>query len=51
MSGTILAFVEGQSEEEAVPILLRRLLDHLGRTEVQIAKPFRVKRLQVVRPG
>jgi hypothetical protein len=50
MSGVILPFVEGQSEEEAIRVLLRRLLDRLGRHEVQIARPFRVKRYQVVRP-
>jgi hypothetical protein len=51
MSGTILAIVEGQSEEEAIPILLRRMLFRLERLDVQIARPFRVKRTKVVRPG
>jgi len=50
MSGVILPFVEGQSEVEAVPHLLGRLLARLGRHEVRIARPFRVKRYQVVRP-
>jgi hypothetical protein len=50
MNGTILSFVEGQSEVEAVPRLLERLLARLGRSEIRIARPFRVKRYQVVRP-
>ncbi|MGH8936600.1 MAG: DUF4276 family protein [Acidimicrobiia bacterium] len=36
---------------ESVPILFRRLLDDLGQWGVLIAKPFRVKRTQVVREG
>jgi len=52
MSGTILAIVEGQSEEEAIPILLRRMmLARFSRPDVQVARPFRVKRNKVVRPG
>jgi hypothetical protein len=51
MSGTILAIVEGQSEEEAIPLLLRRMLVRLDRPDVQVARPFRVKRTKVVRPN
>ena len=51
MSGTILAIVEGQAEEEAIPLLLRRMLFRLDRLDVQVARPFRVKRTKVVRPG
>ena len=47
----ILPIVEGFSEVQAVPVLLRRLLVRLGREDVQIARPFRVSRLKVVRPG
>jgi hypothetical protein len=47
----ILPIVEGQSEVQSVPVLLRRLLDELGRSEIAVARPFRVKRYQVVRPG
>lgn len=47
----ILPIVEGLSEVQAVPILLRRLLARLGREDIQIARPFRVSRLKVVRPG
>jgi len=43
--------VEGQSEVEAVPILLRRLLAEMGLSSVIVARPFRVKRTKVVRPG
>jgi hypothetical protein len=47
----ILPIVEGLSEVQAVPVLLRRLLSRLGREDIQIARPFRVSRLKVVRPG
>jgi uncharacterized protein DUF4276 len=47
----ILPIVEGHAEVEAVPILLRRLLERKGLFSVSIARPFRVKRYQVVRPG
>ena len=51
MTKTILPIVEGHSEEEAVPVLLRRLLSQLGRPEIQVVRPFRVSRLKMVRPG
>lgn len=47
----ILPIVEGHSEVEAVPILLRRLLESIGAAQVQVARPFRVKRYLVVRAG
>ena len=34
-----------------MPVLLRRLLSQLGRPEIQVARPFRVSRLEMVRPG
>jgi hypothetical protein len=34
-----------------MPVLLRRLLVHLDRPEVQVARPFRVSRYKIVRPG
>jgi hypothetical protein len=51
MRPTILPIVEGQSEVQAIPVLLRRLLERLGRTDAGVAQPFRVKRTQAVRPG
>lgn len=51
MPGKILPIVEGYSEVEAVPLLLRRLLERLERPDVQVARPFRVSRLGVVREG
>ena len=51
MRPTILPIVEGQSEVQAIPVLLRRLLERLGRPEIGVAQPFRVKRTQAVRPG
>jgi hypothetical protein len=51
MSPAILPIVEGQSEAEAAPVLLRRLLIRLNRPEIQVARPFRVSRLKMVRSG
>lgn len=51
MTGKILPIVEGQSEEEGVPVLLRRLLHRLGLYEVQVARPWRVGRTRMPRPG
>jgi Domain of unknown function (DUF4276) len=51
MSPAILPIVEGHSEAEAAPVLLRRLVVRLERPEIQIARPFRVPRLKMVRPG
>ncbi len=46
----LVPIVEGQAEVESVPILLRRLIhDEWHRHEIIIAKPFRVKRLKVVK--
>jgi hypothetical protein len=47
---SIVPVVEGHGEVEAVPVLLRRLLATLG-CALGVAKPFRVKRDAVVRPG
>lgn len=47
----IASIVEGQSEVESVPILLRRLLSQIPDTNVDVARPFRVRRSQVVKPG
>lgn len=51
MIRTLLPIVEGHSEVIGVPVLLRRLLINLGHPEVLIARPFRVKRNQVVLSG
>ncbi|HEX2077141.1 MAG TPA: hypothetical protein VHG08_05515 [Longimicrobium sp.] len=40
----LVPIVEGHAEVRSVPVLMRRL-------GVDVAKPFRVKRNQVVRPG
>ncbi len=49
----IVPIVEGHSEVESVPILLRRILSESGHHElaVSIAKPIRVKRNRVVKEG
>lgn len=47
----LVSIVEGYSEVEAVPILLRRLLFERGRYEIKIARPLRVGRYKVVRSG
>jgi hypothetical protein len=47
----LVPIVEGYSEVESVPVLLRRLLAEWGRYQVTVAKPVRVSRYKVVRPG
>ena len=47
----IIPLIEGLSEVEAVPELLRRLLYADGVWDLEVAKPFRVKRNKVVKPG
>jgi Domain of unknown function (DUF4276) len=48
---TLLPLVEGQSEVVGLPILLRRLLVHLGHPQARVAKPFRVPRTRILRGG
>jgi hypothetical protein len=47
----LLPLVEGQSEVAGLPILLRRLLLHLGHPHVLVARPFRVHRTRVSQGG
>jgi len=51
MSLAIAAIVEGHAEVESVPLLLRRIFAQLGVSDIQVARPFRVKRNRVVKPG
>jgi len=51
MSPKIAPIVEGKSEVDAVPVLLRRLLEEKGSYDIEIARPFRVKRYKVVKAG
>ncbi|MCX5889546.1 MAG: DUF4276 family protein [Deltaproteobacteria bacterium] len=51
MNLTILPIVEGQSEVESVPILLRRICHQMQASNIQIARPFRIKRNKVVKTG
>ncbi len=51
MRRAIVPIVEGHSEVGSVPILLRRLLQDVGVYDLDVEKPFRVKRDRVVRPG
>jgi hypothetical protein len=47
----IVPIVEGHSEVKSVPVLMRRILNRHGIYDVEIAKPIRVKRHQVVKEG
>jgi hypothetical protein len=47
----IVPVVEGQSEEHAMGVLMRRVLHELGVFDLDVARPFRVKRQRVVRAG
>jgi hypothetical protein len=51
MSLAIASVVEGPSEVESIPILLRRLLVKFGAAQIKPVRPFRVKRNRVVREG
>jgi len=52
MIGSIVPIVEGQGEVQAVPVLVRRILNELlGIWDVAVAKPVLCKRNQVVKPG
>jgi len=51
MELAILPIVEGQSEVESVPILLRRICVQMQAYNIQIARPYRVKRNKVVKTG
>jgi hypothetical protein len=51
MTPLIVPIVEGQGEVEAVPILLRRVLHSQTAYSVDVRRPIRVKRNQVVKPG
>jgi len=47
----IVPIVEGQAEVESIPVLLRRLLTEWKCYNVEVGKPFRVKRNRVVKAG
>jgi hypothetical protein len=50
--GLLVPMVEGQSEQRSIGVLLRRILHHqVTGHDIQIARPFRVKRNRVVREG
>jgi hypothetical protein len=47
----IIPIVEGQSEVRSIGVLTRRVLHGLGVFDVDVGRPFRVKRNRVVRRG
>jgi len=51
MPPVIVPIVEGQSEVESVPVLLRRLIHGQAASTIGIRRPIRVKRQRVVKPG
>lgn len=48
---SIVPIVEGFSEVESVPVLMRRLMYSWGKYHLEIAKAVRVKRYQVIKEG
>jgi len=48
---SVVPIVEGSSEVESVPILMRRLIHSWDKYHLEIVKPVRVKRYQVVKAG
>ena len=51
MRRAIVPIVEGLSEVESVPVLLRRILAQTAAHGVLVARPFRVKRNLIVKEG
>jgi ribosomal protein L19 len=51
MNRVIAVIVEGHAEVESAPVLLRRMFAQVGVSDVQVARPFRVKRNRVVKAG
>jgi len=51
MTDSIVPIVEGQAEVESVRVLMRRLLGEWGKYQLEIGKPVRVKRYQVIKQG
>lgn len=51
MNRWIVPIVEGQSEVQSVPLLLRNILAQEGVWGIHVCRPFRVKRNKVVREG
>ena len=51
MSLLVAPIVEGHAEVESVPLVLRRIFAELGVSDIQVARPFRVKRNRVVKTG
>ena len=47
----ITILVEGHSEVESVPILVRRFVEDFGAYDIPVNRPIRVKRYQVVKQG
>ena len=50
-SPILVAIVEGHSEVQSVPVLLRRLLTERRQYQVEIARPVRTSRYKVVQHG
>jgi len=51
VSVAIAPIVEGHAEVQSVRVLLRRIFAKIERSDVQVVRPFRVKRTRIVRPG
>lgn len=51
MTYSIVPIVEGHSEVESIPVLMRRLLNEWGKFQLEIEKPVRAKRNQILREG
>jgi hypothetical protein len=51
MNLAIVPIVEGHAEVESIPALMWRVLNERGIYQIQVAKPVRVKRYQVVKAG
>lgn len=51
MTASIVPIIEGHAEMESVPVLMRRLKDEWGKHQLEIGKPVRAPRYQVIKEG
>lgn len=47
----LVAIVEGHGDEQAVPVLLRRILGERGRYDVHVERPLRVPKTKLLQEG
>ena len=51
MTDSVVSIVEGHSEVDSVPVLMRRLQDKWREYKIEIEKPVRARRYQIIKKG